>query len=150
MTKLIARSDDFYNSALQVLTYGIAREKVGQPMVRVSTGKLQLGVVVDIEGDKLLVAVVVPSRVLPDTSIDKNQVKCAPLGSLVFSYMSVPDVHQGPRTLVHVLLELCSAGYWTSVCISLKSCPCHGTEGILHVCNCRRIEDRELLHAAGQ
>ena len=50
--------------------------QVGQPMVRVSFGKLQLGVVVDIAGDKLLVAVVVPSRVMPDTSIDKNQVKC--------------------------------------------------------------------------
>ncbi len=50
-------------------------QQVGQPMVRVLRGKLQLGVVVDIEGDRMLVAVVVPSRVMPDTSIDKNQVK---------------------------------------------------------------------------
>ncbi len=76
--EFVAQLIDFYSFALQVLMYGVAREKVGQPMVRVSKGKLQLGVVVDLQGDKLLVAVVVPSRVLPNTSIDKNQVKCAP------------------------------------------------------------------------
>jgi hypothetical protein len=54
----------------------VACQQVGQPMVRVLRGKLQLGVVVDIEGGRMLVAVVVPSRVMPDTSIDKNQVKC--------------------------------------------------------------------------
>jgi hypothetical protein len=52
--------------------------QVGQPVVRVAQGKLQLGVVVGLEGPSLLVAVVVPSRIAPGTTVDRSQVKCAP------------------------------------------------------------------------
>jgi hypothetical protein len=53
--------------------------QVGQPMVRVTRGKLQLGVVVEVQADTttLLVAIVVPSRITPDTTIDQTQVRCA-------------------------------------------------------------------------
>ena len=47
-------------------------------MVRVAQGKLQLGVVLDTRASSLLVAVVVPSRIAPGTTVDKSQVKCAP------------------------------------------------------------------------
>ncbi|CAL8464516.1 g4051 [Coccomyxa elongata] len=83
--------------------------KVGQPMVRVSTGKLQLGVVVDIAGDKLLVAVIVPSRVMPDTSIDKNQVKT------VLAYVRRKKFWAPGHGDLHLSLEsymLCKDGYW--------------------------------------
>ena len=46
-------------------------------MVRVAQGKLQLGVVVGLDGPSLLVAVVVPSRIAPGTTVDRGQVKCA-------------------------------------------------------------------------
>ena len=44
-------------------------------MVRVARGKLQLGVVLDTRASSLLVAVVVPSRIAPGTTVDKSQVK---------------------------------------------------------------------------
>ena len=50
--------------------------QVGQPVVRVAQGKLQLGVVLDTRASLLLVAVVVPSRIAPGTTVDKSQVKC--------------------------------------------------------------------------
>ena len=50
--------------------------QVGQPVVRVAQGKLQLGVVLDTRASSLLVAVVVPSRIAPGTTVDKSQVKC--------------------------------------------------------------------------
>ncbi|EIE19205.1 hypothetical protein COCSUDRAFT_59689 [Coccomyxa subellipsoidea C-169] len=83
--------------------------KVGQPMVRVLRGKLQLGVVVDIEGDRMLVAVVVPSRVMPDTSIDKNQVKT------VLAYVRRKKFWAPGHGDLHLSLEsymLCKDGYW--------------------------------------
>ena len=51
--------------------------QVGQPVVRVAQGKLQLGVVLDSKASSLLVAVVVPSRIAPGTTVNKSQVKCA-------------------------------------------------------------------------
>ena len=45
-------------------------------MVRVAQGKLQLGVILDTRASSLLVAVVVPSRIAPGTTVDKSQVKC--------------------------------------------------------------------------
>ncbi|KAK9904975.1 hypothetical protein WJX75_006786 [Coccomyxa subellipsoidea] len=83
--------------------------KVGQPMVRVLRGKLQLGVVVDIEGGRMLVAVVVPSRVMPDTSIDKNQVKT------VLAYVRRKKFWAPGHGDLHLSLEsymLCKDGYW--------------------------------------
>ncbi len=53
------------------------RAQVGQPMVRVTRGKLQLGVVVEVQGNTLLVATVVPSRVTPNTTIDPKELRCA-------------------------------------------------------------------------
>ena len=49
--------------------------QVGQPVVRVARGKLQLGVVLDTRASSLLVAIVVPSRIAPGTTVDKSQVK---------------------------------------------------------------------------
>jgi hypothetical protein len=46
-------------------------------MVRVTRGKLQLGVVVEVQGNTLLVATVVPSRVTPNTTIDPKELRCA-------------------------------------------------------------------------
>lgn len=54
--------------------------QVGQPMVRVTRGKMQLGVVVEIQGNSLLVATVVPSRVTPNTTVDPKELRCASLG----------------------------------------------------------------------
>lgn len=56
-------------------------------MVRVAQSKLQLGVVLDTRASSLLVAVVVPSRIAPGTTVDKSQVKWA-LWSL--SHSAVP------------------------------------------------------------
>jgi len=49
--------------------------QVGQPVVRVAQSKLQLGVVLDTKASSLLVAVVVPSRIAPGTTVNKSQVK---------------------------------------------------------------------------
>lgn len=54
--------------------------QVGQAVVRVAQGKLQLGVILDTRPSSLLVAVVVPSRIAPGTTVNKSQVKCAPHG----------------------------------------------------------------------
>ena len=55
--------------------FGTYDAQVGQPVVRVARGKLQLGVVLDTRASSLLVAVVVPSRIAPGTTVDKSQVK---------------------------------------------------------------------------
>lgn len=49
--------------------------QVGQAVVRVAQSKLQLGVVLDTKASSLLVAVVVPSRIAPGTTVNKSQVK---------------------------------------------------------------------------
>ena len=73
-----------FAGAAKLLVWSVLRHpnipacaQVGQPMVRVATGKLQLSVVVGIEGATLLVAVVVPSRVAPGTTVARSDVKCA-------------------------------------------------------------------------
>ncbi len=58
--------------------------QVGQPVVRVAQGKLQLGVVLDSKASSLLVAVVVPSRIAPGTTVNKSQVRCACRPSCLF------------------------------------------------------------------
>ena len=51
--------------------------QVGQPVVRVAQGKLQLGVVLDSKASSLLVAGRGASRIAPGTTVNKSQVRCA-------------------------------------------------------------------------